>query len=48
MVMLASRLIHPDAVGRITENGNRIGEFTLEGTIGLILFGCRASKSDHK
>lgn len=39
LVMLASRLIHPEAVGRITENGNRIGEFTVEGTIGLIIFG---------
>lgn len=39
IVMLASRLLHPDAVGRLTENGNRIGEFTVEGTIGLVLFG---------
>ncbi len=39
LVMLASRLIHPDAVGRLTDNGNRIGEFTVEGTIGLIIFG---------
>ncbi len=38
LVMFASRLLHPDAVGRITENGNRIGEFTFDGTIGLILF----------
>lgn len=37
--MFASRLLHPDAAGRITENGNRIGEFTIEGTIGLVLFG---------
>ena len=43
LVMLASRFLHPDAVGRITENGNRIGEFTVEGTIGLILFGGLAS-----
>ncbi|MEA1902973.1 MAG: hypothetical protein U9N56_05540 [Actinomycetota bacterium] len=39
LVMLASRLLHPDAAGRITENGARIGEFTVEGTIELILFG---------
>ena len=39
LVMLASRLIHPEAVGRITENGNRIGEFTIGGTIALIVFG---------
>ena len=39
VVMLASRLLHPDAVGRLTENGNRIGEFTVEGTLVLILFG---------
>lgn len=39
LVMLASRLLHPDAIGRVTENGNRIGEFTVEGTIGLIIFG---------
>jgi hypothetical protein len=39
LVMLASRLLHPEAVGRATENGNRIGEFTVGGTIGLIVFG---------
>ena len=38
LVMFASRLLHPDAVGRITENGNRVGEFTIDGTIELILF----------
>ena len=38
-VMFASRLLHPEALGRITENGNRIGEFTVEGTIELIVFG---------
>jgi hypothetical protein len=36
--MFASRLLHPEAVGRITENGNRVGEFTVAGTIELILF----------
>jgi MFS family permease len=39
LVMLASRLLHPDSVGRFTENGNRIGDFTAEGTFGLIVFG---------
>lgn len=37
--MLASRFLHPDAIGRTTENGNRIGEFTVEGTVGLVVFG---------
>lgn len=27
-----------EAIGRITENGNRIGEFTIGGTLGLIVF----------
>lgn len=39
LVMLASRLLHPDAIGRTTENGNRIGEFTVEGTVALVVFG---------
>lgn len=39
LVMFISRLLHPDAVGRFTENGNRIGEFTVEGTLGLLIFG---------
>lgn len=38
-VMFVSRLLHPEALGRITENGNRIGEFTVDGTIELIVFG---------
>lgn len=37
--MFASRLLHPDAAGRITENGNRIGQFTVGGTVALIIFG---------
>ena len=28
----------PEMVGRLTENGNRIGEFTVGGTIGLVVF----------
>lgn len=39
LVMFASRLLHPEALGRATENGNRVGEFTIEGTIGLLIFG---------
>ncbi|MDX1448347.1 MAG: hypothetical protein R3246_04715 [Acidimicrobiia bacterium] len=39
LVMLASRLLHPDAVGRFTEGGNLIGKFTLGGTVALVLFG---------
>ena len=39
LVMFVSRLLHPEALGRMTENGNRVGEFTVEGTIGLIIFG---------
>lgn len=39
---LAMRLIAlliPDAFGSLTENGNRIGDITIEGTFGLVLFG---------
>ena len=39
LVMFISRLIHPEASGRITENGNRIGEFTIQGSIELLVFG---------
>ena len=39
IVMFVSRLLHPEAAGRFTEGGNRIGEFTVGGTIDLILFG---------
>lgn len=39
LVMYLSRLLHPRATGSLTEGGNRIGEFTLEGSIGLVLFG---------
>ena len=38
LVMFVSRLLHPEAMGRMTEGGNRIGEFTLEGTIALLVF----------
>lgn len=43
LVMLLSRLLHPDAVGRLTENGNRVGDVTLGGTFGLLVFGGLAS-----
>ena len=39
---LAMRLIAlliPDALGSFTENGNRIGDITLGGTLGLLFFG---------
>jgi hypothetical protein len=38
VAMFVSRHLHPEAVGRITENGNRVGEFTVGGTIEIILF----------
>lgn len=37
--MFASRMLHPAAIGRVTEAGFRIGEFTVGGTIDLVLFG---------
>ena len=43
LAMYLSRLLHPEAVGRLTENGNEIGVFTVGGTIGLLLFGGVAS-----
>ena len=39
LVMFLSRLLHPEAIGRFTENGNVVGFFTVEGTVGLLLFG---------
>ena len=41
--MFFSRLLHPEAIGRFTENGNEVGVFTVEGTVGLLLFGGIAS-----
>ena len=43
LVMFLSRLLHPEAIGRFTENGNEVGVFTVEGTVGLLLFGGVAS-----
>lgn len=39
LVMFLSRVLHPEAIGRFTENGNEIGVFTVEGTLGLLIFG---------
>jgi len=39
LVMLGSRLLHAGAIGRVTENGDKIGEFTVEGTFVLIVTG---------
>ena len=38
-VMALSRLLHPEALRMTTEFGARVGEFTVEGTIQLILIG---------
>jgi hypothetical protein len=43
LVMYFSRLLHPEAIGRLTENGNEVGVFTVEGTMALVLFGGVAS-----
>lgn len=39
LVMRIAAILHPGAVGALTENGNRIGDITLGGTLGLVLFG---------
>jgi hypothetical protein len=39
VVMRAVAILHPDAVGALTENGNRIGDITVGGTLFLVLFG---------
>lgn len=39
VVMRAAALLVPEATGQFTENGNRIGEITLSGTMGLVLAG---------
>jgi len=39
LVMRVAAILHPDAVGALTENGNRIGDITLGGTLSLVLFG---------
>jgi hypothetical protein len=39
IVMRVVAILHPDAVGAVTENGNRIGDITVGGTLLLVLFG---------
>lgn len=39
IVMRVAALVDPSSIGRRTENGNRIGDITLEGTAVLIIFG---------
>lgn len=39
VVMRAAALLVPDAAGQLTDNGNRIGDITLSGTLGLVLGG---------
>ena len=39
LVMRAATLLSPESIGARTENGNRIGEITLDGSIALIIFG---------
>jgi hypothetical protein len=38
LVMRLATILHPDAVGAFTENGNRIGDFTLKETSALLVF----------
>lgn len=38
LVMRLAALLVPDSVGRFTENGNRIGTITVDGSFALILF----------
>ncbi len=38
VMTISAAAAQPEAIGRITENGNRIGEFTIGGTLGLIVF----------
>ena len=37
IVMRVAALLVPDAAGRLTENGNRVGDITLSGTLGLVI-----------
>jgi hypothetical protein len=39
VVMRVVAILHPDAVGALTENGNRIGDITMGGTLFLVLLG---------
>jgi len=39
LLMRLAAVLHADAVGAFTENGNRIGDITLGGTLFLVVFG---------
>lgn len=39
VVMRAAALLVPEAAGRFTENGNRVGDITFSGTLGLVIGG---------
>lgn len=39
LVMRIAALLHPDAVGALTDSGNRVGAITPGGTLTLVLFG---------
>lgn len=39
LAMRLATLLQPEAIGAVTENGNRIGAITLSGSLGLILNG---------
>jgi hypothetical protein len=39
LVMRIAALLHPDTIGAFTENGNRIGDITLDGTLALVMIG---------
>jgi hypothetical protein len=39
LVMRLATLLAPDTVGRLTANGNRIGAFTVDGSLLLLFFG---------
>ncbi len=38
VMSISAMVAQPEAIGRLTENGNRIGEFTIGGTLVLIVF----------
>lgn len=38
LFMLVARLLAPERIGLITENGNRVGEVTFGGTVALLIF----------
>ena len=38
VMRVSAAIAPPETIGRLTENGNRIGELTIAGTIGLLVF----------